>query len=298
MNHLKRAIIELPRNLLFQGIMVIIFIIPAIETIGQYIGSGYIWSKEGFPIIFWPGTKVEIFYSTYVWVSMSIMIASYIFGIMYLIKKKKFGIVTIVGIIGVFVIAGIVYNLTNKLSNAMVHRVLQGMSSSNSADRNLFSSWSNPLWEEIVFRGIPLAFLLFLKKRLSVKKYKIAVILYFLIPSVMFSIYHIPNHGIVRVPDTFITGLILAYLALNYSLFAPLIIHYLFDARDVIDILDDRNIPRQQVVWLAQNSEILNKIYYGCFFSLIIVIPAIIIWNVIKLKKTRNNYVNSNIKGD
>jgi hypothetical protein len=295
MDYLKRATIQLPRNLLFQIIMAIIFIIPAIETIGQYISSGFMKVKEGFPIIFWPGTKVNIFYSTYVWISMSIMVALYIIGIIYLIRKKEFGIVTIVGIIGVSVVGASCFILANKISNMAVWIIFQGMSSSNSVDRSLFSLWSNPLWEEIVFRGIPLVFLLSVKKKLSVKKYKIATILYFLIPSIFFSIYHIPNHGTVRIPDTFVIGLVFAYLALRYSLFAPLVIHYFVDAQYVITILNNKNIPNEQVVWLAQNGEILNRIYYGCFFSLIVVIPSIIIWNVIKLSKTKDNYDRLNI---
>jgi hypothetical protein len=101
----------------------------------------------------------------------------------------------------------------------------------------------------------------------------------------MFSIYYIPGHGIVRVPDTFIAGLVFEYLALRYSLFASLALHYFFDAQYVITILNDKKIPKDQVVWLTQNTELLNKVFYGCFYSLIIVIPVIIIiMNMIKFK--------------
>ena len=294
MNYFKRAIIEIPRNLLFQATMAVIFIIPAIETIGQYISSGFMTSKEGFPIIFWPGTKVNIFYSTYVWISMSIMIAIYIFGIVYLLRKKEFGIVVIIGIIGVECIGFICFKLGNVISNFAAWNGLQGMPITNLANRSIFSKWSNPLWEEIVFRGIPLILLWLLKKKVSVKTYKFAVVAYFLIPSVMFSLYHIPNHGTGRIVDTFIAGLVFAYLALRYSVFAPIVIHYFVDTIYIITISSEKSIQKDQIIWLTQNTQLLNRIFYGCFFCLIVMIPAIIICNIIKLKNIKgcNNKLN------
>lgn len=295
MNNLKEAIIKIPKNFIFQLIMAVIFIIPAIETIGQYINSGFMSCKEGFPIIFWPGTKVNIFYSTYVWISMLIMISTYIGGIVYLLRKKEFGIVVIIGIIGIECIGFICFKLGNVISNFAIWNGLQGMPITSFANKSIFSKWSNPLWEEIVFRGIPLILLLILKKKLSVKTYKFAVIAYLIIPSIMFSVYHIPNHGTGRIVDTFIAGVVFAYLGLKYSFFAPLVIHYFVDIIYIITISSERSIPKEQIIWLTQNTQLINKIFYDCIFSLIVIIPAIITWNMIKLINTTNKHNKLNM---
>lgn len=113
---------------------------------------------------------------------------------------------------------------------------------------DIFSLWHNPAWEEIVFRGIPLIILMFLKNKLSAKAYKYDEILYILIPSIIFAIYHIPNHDPSRIVDTFIFGCVCAYLALKYSFFAPLILYYMADAHGILNIVKSKSISKNQVI--------------------------------------------------
>lgn len=284
MYYLKKVVLELSRNLLFQIVLVVIFIIPLIETIGQYISSSFMKNEESFPIIFWPGTKVYIGLSMKVFILMSIMASLYIVGIGYLLMKKELGIVTIIGIVGGIFVSVKLGNVVNYFTG---WRELEGMSAPNFINRSLFSLWTNPLWEEIVFRGIPLILLLLLKKKLLPKEYKYATIAYFLIPSVIFAAYHVPNHGLARITDTFVLGLVFAYLALKHSFFAPLVVHYFFDIRWIITITSNKSLPKGQIIWLIQNAKLLNRIYLNSIFYLKIIIPIILIWNVVKTINTK-----------
>lgn len=148
----------------------------------------------------------------------------------------------------------------------------------------IFSWWCNPLWEEIVFRGIPLIILWCVKKKLSANGYKYAKILYILLPSIAFVAYHIPNHGTSRIVDIFITGCIFSYLALKYSFLAPLVLHYMFDANDILYLSNISYIQLPKNIGLLSNiSDILIK-------CMLVSIPFIIACNIINLKKRKNTY--------
>lgn len=127
-----------------------------------------------------------------------------------------------------------------------------------------------------------------LKNKLFAKAYKYAEILYILIPSIIFTIYHMPNHGPSRIVDTFIFGCVCAYLALKYSFFAPLILHYMADAHGTLNIVKSKSIPKNQVIWLSQNYNLLNIICTICFACLLILVPIIIVWEIRNLKKEQN----------
>ncbi|WP_431602575.1 CPBP family glutamic-type intramembrane protease [Clostridium pasteurianum] len=59
-----------------------------------------------------------------------------------------------------------------------------------------------------------------------------------LVHSIAFAAYHVPNHGPSRILDIVISGCIFAYLALKYSFFAPLVLHYMSDANSILDLVN------------------------------------------------------------
>ena len=111
----------------------------------------------------------------------------------------------------------------------------------------------------------------------------------------MFAAYHIPNHGPARIVDTFILGCTFAFLALKYSFLAPLVLHYIFDAKSVINIANMKVIPKSQIFWLTQNNALLHRIEGNSIFYLKLSIPIIIIWNIVKIKKAKSNYDSLNL---
>jgi hypothetical protein len=111
----------------------------------------------------------------------------------------------------------------------------------------------------------------------------------------MVVVYHVPNHGPSRLVDTFITGIVFAYLALKYSFFASLVIHYFLDAQWVLTITSNRSLPKSQIFWLTQNTALLNRIMGNFIFYLKLSIPIIIIWNIVKIKKAKGNYDSLNL---
>lgn len=156
-------------------------------------------------------------------------------------------------------------------------------------NRLILSLWHNPVWEEIVFTGIPLIVLNLIKNRTSEKIYKIGIVVYFVIPSIAMAMYHIPNHGLSRIPDTLISHSVSSWLALRYSFFAPLVLHYVEDAFMVLSIDKVKGVPLNEVSWIVQNSSILNAIFAVSVISLLALIPILSIWYLRRGEKINYN---------
>lgn len=225
-----------------------------------------------------------------VWISFGIMAISYIIGIGYMCKKRIFGEVVVLGLLSLFLaqLIGFIFNTITGLKE------LQQINShlvNGAANRMIFSLWQNPAWEEFVFRGIPLALLVAFKNKLSVKRYKIAIIIYFIIPSIAMVFYHIPNHGMSRIVDTLILSIAFAWFALKYSLWAPLILHYIFDSFMVFSLAGMNGINKDEIIWLSQNGVLINSSFSIGLIALMIFIPLILIWNLRKTKIFTQNRV-------
>lgn len=290
MRKIKQNLNEVPNNLFFQIILVFIFSIPLISTLAQFITSGFIKQYTLVPILFWPGVNQKLSLPLPVWLIFGAMAISYATGIMYMLKKNTLGKVVVIGILWITLAKLTVCILSTAFGlKELAH--INSVIKAGIANRLIFSLWHNPAWEEIIFRGLPLILLLGLKKKLSTQKYKLAIVLYAIIPSIAFAAYHVPNHGYIRIVDTFIGGVIFALLTLKYTFFAPLILHYFADAIAVISIGKMKALPQNEVLWLANNYTLINTFFSIGIIALLISIPIIFILNVRKHHKINNDKI-------
>jgi|GEM_PF-2364330 len=290
MKKIKENLKEIPNSLFFQIILIFIFSLPLISTLAQFTTSGFIKQYTPVPILFWPGVKQKLSLSLPVWLIFGIMTISYVTGIMYMLKKNTLGKVVVIGILWI-IFAKLTVHIISTSFGLKELESINSVIKAGVANRLIFSLWHNPAWEEIVFRGLPLILLLTLKKKLSSQKYKLAVALYVIIPSIAFALYHVPNHGYVRIVDTFIGGIIFAFLALKYTFFAPLILHYFADAIAVISIGKMKALPQNEVLWLVNNYDLINTVFSIGVIVFLISIPIIFITNIIKSHKINNEKI-------
>ncbi len=232
-------------------------LVPLVATAGQYWSAGYWGQTAGVAILFWPGADWRWTVKMPVWLSMGAMMASYVAGIAWMVRRRTLSIAAL-AVLGGMVVANLAATGVNRLTG---WRELQGLSSlatAGIANRLIFAHWHNPAWEELVFRGIPLVFLFAVRKSLG-REARWAVWAYYLVPSVIFALYHVPGHGPSRLLDTFILSLVFGWMALRYSFFAPLVMHYVLDAVSTLSLGRMRGIPAQEVAWLGDHFTVLNS---------------------------------------
>ncbi|MBW9150235.1 CPBP family intramembrane metalloprotease [Clostridium sp. CM028] len=105
-----------------------------------------------------------------------------------------------------------------------------------------------------------------------------------LVNKMIFTQWHIPNHGMSRVAGTLILSIVYAWLALKYTFFAPLIMHYIFDSIIVISMGNMNGISQNEVFWLSHNCGILNTSFTIGIIVLLIYIVFIFISNMRKIR--------------
>lgn len=283
---------DILENRIFQVLLVLIFSLPLAATIGQYVSSGFIAQNSKVLILFWPGVKNEFAISMPVWLSYGCMAISYAAGIVFMFKKRSLGEVVVLGF-GGFYLSRFLGDAVNSVIG--VHELQQVDSTflNGVVDMAIFSLWHNPAWEEVVFRGLPFLIFLKLKNRLSKRGLKIAVAAYVLIPSVAMVFYHIPNHGVSRIIDTFVFSVISAWLTMTYSFFAPLVLHYIFDTLMIINFGAFKGIHTAEVQWLVNNGRILNSSFAWLTLASLLSIPVLFLWNFRKTDLFKQNKIKS-----
>lgn len=283
---------EVLENKIIQVLLLLFFSLPLAATIGQYVSSGFIVHSSKVSILYWPGVKNEFAVSMPVWLSFGLMAISYVAGIAFLFKKGSLGKATVIGFGGLF-LAQLLGNSVNAIVGVHELQKVDSAFLNGAVNRAIFSLWHDPAWEEVVFRGLPFLILLSFKNRLSEKGSKFAVIAYVIIPSVAMVFYHIPNHGVARIVDTFIYSMISAWLTMRYSFFAPLVLHFIFDAIMVINFGSIKGINKTEVQWLVNNGSILNTSFASITLALLLSIPVIFIWNFRKTDLFKRNKIKS-----
>jgi membrane protease YdiL (CAAX protease family) len=159
------------------------------------------------------------------------------------------------------------------------------MDLSGKANRLILSQWHNPIWEEVVFRGIPLLCLAFLVKK-SPRARRVGTWCYFLVPSLVFAAYHVPGHGYSRIADTFVLSLIFAWLALRYGFCAVMVLHYIFDAVIVLSLGKLKNIRTDEVRWLADHFGILNSMFSVALIAILSLMIILVVRHQWRARKT------------
>ena len=239
------------------GILAAALLVPLVATAGQYWTSGF-WSRSaGVLILFWPGLAWRWAPKLPVWLSMGTMMASYLAGIAWMVRRRTLSFVVLAALGGT-IVANLAAAPVNHLAGWRELQSLSSMALAGLANRLIFAHWQNPAWEELVFRGIPLVFL-FAARRAVGRDARWAVWSYYLVPAVVFALYHVPGHGPSRLVDTVILSLVFSWMARRYTFFAPLVMHYVFDAVSTLSLGRMRGIPAQEVAWLGDHFTVLNS---------------------------------------
>jgi hypothetical protein len=271
---LKNAFGAMSENLTFQLIGVIILLFPMIATTGQFVHSGYYLKVIPLLLLYWPGTSVNFSVQTPVWLISILFFIIYLAGIAWLLRRQNLGKVIVFTIL-IFVVASIFRTGLSTLFG-MTEKGLPNVA--GKANSVIFSLWHNPIWEEIVFRGIPLLILLAVEKYWTKKRTLTGVLIYCIVPSVACGIYHIPGHGLIRFFDTLIIGVGFSLLTLHYTFFAPVVMHDIADAMLVMNIHKIESIQPSEVEWIIQYGRTLNTFSSLLLLLLIILIPALILY--------------------
>jgi hypothetical protein len=91
-------------------------------------------------------------------------------------------------------------------------------------------------------------------------------------------IYHIPGHGWIRFFDTLIISAGFSLMALKFSFFAPVVMHYIADAMLVMSLDKIKSIQPSEVEWIIQYGKTLNSFFSLSMLLLLILIPALMLF--------------------
>ena len=289
MKKLKKVMVSVCENTVLQLIMVAIFFMPLIATLGQYISSSFIFEKSSIHLLFWPGYDKSLSIKIHVWLSFGVMAFSYVCGIYYMCRRKTFIKVFFISFISLF-LAQILGNIINSFVGIKELQNIHSMNFNGLINKMILAQWHNPVWEEIFFTGIPLILYVKLIKNKSEKVKTIGKWIYFIVPSIICSIYHIPNHGAARIVDAFFIHIMFEYIAFKFSFFANLVMHYIFDAIIVVSIYKLDNVSYEEIEWLYDNSSMINTTMSILVLLFLIILICLFVRGLIKQK-------NNNIKG-
>jgi Type II CAAX prenyl endopeptidase Rce1-like len=275
-----KAIKIFPENIFFLITGTIILTLPMIATIGQFLNTGYFQKTVPILLLYWPGSDFKIRIQIVIWFFMGLIFISYLAGIAYMFNKRTLGKVILITI-SAFICSGMLRAFLTWIFG-WHESPLPDLT--GKADSAILSQWHNPIWEEIVFRGIPLLILLAVEKYITKKRTNLGILIYCIVPSVVFGFYHIPGHGMIRFFDTILLGIVFSWLALRYTFFAPVVMHYVADAMIVLSLIKIPTVQSSEVEWLLQYGNSLNSFFFLLTFFLLISIPVLLIYYYRKIE--------------
>lgn len=267
--------------ILFAVLSVLLFL-PLIATWGQFITSGFLFESIKVSLLYWPQAAWSFFVQTPGWLIFGVFTLLYLAGIYSLIRHKKLGEAFL------FVLAGFLLAKTC----GFVFQTITGWIPTNQMDPNalvgkanllIFATWHNPVWEELIFRGIPLAFLLLVYRKTPFPTG--AIWFYLLVPSIAFAIYHVPGHGMGTLLESFLIGILWAWAALRWGLIAPIILHIFADAMQVPTLAKMKNMPLAEIPWLVNHSGVLNTVWTLSILLLLLLLPILFLLGWRKSKR-------------
>ena len=228
-------------------------LVPLAATAGQFWVSGFWRQSLAVGVLFWPGAAWHWAPHLNAAAVMIFLAALYVAGIARLYRARTLAVAVALSI-GAVVAAQLIGGAVNRLAGW--HEIRLGSTDvAGKVNQFLLAQWHNPLWEETVFRGIPLVAYGWLARRAP----RAAAWSYFLVPSLLFAAYHVPGHGYARITDTFLLALFFAWLALRYSFWAALVLHSILDAIWVLGLGHARYAPAAEVRWLADTFGVWNS---------------------------------------
>jgi hypothetical protein len=282
---LKKSVNSFTENNLFLLTGALILMFPLIGTAGQFFNTAYFGKTVPVLLLFWPGADFKITIQTVVWIFMGLVFISYMAGIVYMFQKRTLGKVILITI-GFFIFSGILRTFLTHTFGLQESPMPDLTGKANAA---ILSQWHNPIWEEIVFRGIPLLILLAVEKYITRKRTLTGILVYMIVPAVIFGFYHVPGHGMIRFYDTLILGAGFSWLALQYTFFAPVVMHYIADAMIVLNLSKIPTVQPSEVGWLLHYGPSLNTLSFMMMLLLFLLVPVLLIYYFIKYKKSASS---------
>lgn len=287
--HVPEVVLDALMNPLLQVPVVLVLFVPLIATIGQYVHTGFLLESNPVDLLFWPGLDGGVALSLPVWLAMGAMLMAYVAGILCLARRRNLSKVALLGLITILAAAGLAA-IVNSVTGWQEAQDLTDMDLAGRANAAIFSLWHNPIWEEIVFRGIPFIMLLAVVKRVKNERASFwAKAGYLVLPSLAFSLYHLPNHGASRLVDTFILGLSLAWMTMRFSFFAPLVLHCIFDAMMIPAIGSQTSILPEEITWITTHHGLLNGMSSLGMILFMALIPLLLAWYWRKHRRSRED---------
>lgn len=270
-----------PKNMVFLATGTLFLLIPMFATLGQFLDSGFFSREVPVLLLYWPGTDFEVKINVYVWLIMGLMLGSYLAGIAYLFHKRTMGKVILITI-GIFIISMLIRSVLSGLFGLQENELPDMKGKANSL---ILSQWHNPIWEELVFRGIPLLLLLGAEKYITGGRTRTGVLLYYIVPAIFLALYHIPGHGLIRFFDTLVISLGFSWLALRYSFFAAVVMHYIADAMIVLSLSKITSIEPSEIPWILHYGPTLNTFSSMLMLAFIMLTPILFVSGYLRSRK-------------
>jgi len=253
---LRASATEACRHLAVQVPLAFALLVPLAATIGQYWTSGFWRDSLAVGVLFWPGVAWKWTVQVNAAVAIGVIGGLYVWGIAHLLRERTLAVVMLC-CLGGTILAVLVGKGVNHFTGWHEMQALGSIDMAGRVNWYLLAHWHNPVWEEAVFRGLPLLGYAWLMKRRPI----VARWCYFLLPAVLFAAYHVPGHGYARITDTFILGAIFAWIALRYGFWSVLVLHCILDAVSVLSFVHLRGAPTEEVRWLAEHFGALNTTF-------------------------------------
>ena len=252
----RTSLVSAAEHRAVQGLLSLALTVPLVATAGQYWGSGFWRQTTGVAILFWPGAAWKWTVQANATAVMLVIAALYIAGIVRLLRDRTLAAVLAAGIGGILV-AQTAATVVNHFTGWKDHQALGSMNAAGIVNRLILAQWHNPIWEEVVFRGLPLLAYTWL-----VKRWPTAVKWgYFILPALAMSAYHVPGHGYSRFVDTFLLALVFEWLALRYSFWSVLVLHCVLDAVSVLGVGKMKGVSVGEARWLVEHFHALNTTF-------------------------------------
>jgi hypothetical protein len=252
---LRASVTSAAEHRAVQGLLALALTVPLAATVGQYWTSGFWRHNTGVLVLFWPFAQWNWTVHMNAAIAMGAIAVLYVRGIERLWRQRTLTVVMLAGV-GGLIVAQLAGGAVNRFTGWRELAPLGSFDLTGRANRFIFAQWHNPVWEEVVFRGLPLLAYAWLARRWpTAGKWA-----YFVVPAVAMAAYHVPGHGYSRIVDTFILSVVFAWLALRYSFWSVLVVHCVLDAVSVLS-LGKRGAPPDEVRWLADNFHAVNTTF-------------------------------------
>ncbi|CAI9002699.1 CPBP family intramembrane metalloprotease [Brevibacillus sp. IT-7CA2] len=271
------------KNPLLLILLMSLLFLPLIASWGQFLSSGFLRETVSVSLLFWPKTDWKIAVPLPGWLIFGVISLIYTGGILWLVQKKNLVQAFLFILVGLIVAkaGGAAFQAISGWSTT---QQIGAQSLAGKANLLVFATWHNPLWEELVFRGIPFLLLTLIYRR-NTDLPTGAKWIYLLIPSLIFAYYHVPGHGLGALFESFLIGVLWAWAAFRWGLLSPIILHIYADAMIIPSLPKMKNMPLEEIPWLVNHSMLLQSIWALCVLVFLLLVLALLIVGWRKARK-------------